>query len=132
LSEFAVAAGFEPRGRYVDAMDPYRECGIILMLAVGGTGVQIKSIEALAAGRAIIARRGAMRGIPDGHGAWIDVDTPEEMREAATRLRSDTEARRAQMAAAREYCHAHLDAGRLRVELRDALLGAANANQGVA
>ena len=122
LSAFAPAGGFEPVGRYGDAGDPYRQCGIVLMTTTGGMGVQIKSIEALAAGRAIVARRGAMRGIPPGNGAWIEVDTPDEMREAARRLQADPAARRAQMAAARAYCRTHLDAERLRTELREALL----------
>ena len=129
LARFAAGEGFEPVGRYPDALDPYRQCGIILMAAAGGMGVQIKSIEALAAGRAIVARRGAMRGIPEGHGAWIEVDTAEEMREAARRLRHDPGARARQMAAAREYCRAHLDAEKLRAELRAALLNAAQARR---
>lgn len=122
LARFATENGFEPVGSYGDAMDPYRQCGIILMATAGGLGVQIKSIEALAAGRAIVARRGAMRGIPPGSGAWIEVDTPEEMRKVARRLQGDSAARRAQMDAAREYYRAHLDASQQRAELREALL----------
>lgn len=129
LAAFASGPGLEPVGRYADAMDPYRACGIILMTTVQGMGVQIKSIEALAAGRAIVARCGAMRGIPPGNGAWIEVDTPEEMRAAAQRLQKDAVARHAQMAAAREYYRAHLDAERLRVELREALLKTAQAKR---
>lgn len=130
LAAFAVGSGFEPVGRYADAMDPYRACGIILMATTAGMGVQIKSIEALAAGRAIVARRGAMRGIPPGNGAWIEVDTAEEMRETARRLQLDSVARRAQMDAARDYYRAHLDANRLRAELREALLNTAQAKRG--
>ena len=127
LARFASGPGFESAGRYGDAMDPYRQCGIILMTTALGMGVQIKSIEALAAGRALVARRGAMRGIPPGNGAWIEVDDPEEMRAVARRLQGDPAARRAQMAAARAYYGAHLDATRLRAELRDALLKTAQA-----
>lgn len=122
LAKYALESGFEPVGRYGDAMDPYRQCGIILMATAEGMGVQIKSIEALAAGRAIVARRGAMRGIPEGNGAWIEVDTPEEMRDVARRLQGDSAARRAQMAAARDYYRSHLDADRMRAELCNALL----------
>ena len=125
LSGFASGPGFEPIGRYGDSMDPYRQCGIILMTTVEGMGVQIKSIEALAAGRAIIARRRAMRGIPPGEGAWIEVDTPDEMREVARRLQRDPLARRLLMEAARAYYQRHLDSTRLRGELRDALLNTA-------
>ena len=76
----------------------------------------------MAAGRAIVARRGAMRGIPPGNGAWIEVDTPDEMREAARRLQADPAARRAQMAAAHAYYRMHLDAEPRRIELKAALL----------
>ena len=129
LAAFASGSGFEPVGRYADAMDPYRACGIILMTTAQGMGVQIKSIEALAAGRAIVARRGAMRGIPPGNSAWIEVDTPEEMRAASQRLQKDAAARHAQMEAAREYYRTHLDAERLRAELREALLKTAQAKR---
>jgi hypothetical protein len=121
LARYAAGEGFESIGRYGDAMDPYRPCGIILMTTVEGMGVQIKSIEALAAGRAIVARRGAMRGIPPGNGAWIEVDTPAEMAEAARRLQREPVARHAQMAATREYYCAHLDVVKLRAELKNAL-----------
>ena len=125
LSRFASRRGFEPMGRYDHAMDPYRQCGIVLMTTSSGTGVQIKTIESLAAGRAIVARRGAMRGIPPGDGAWIVVDTPEEMWAAARRLAQDRAARARQMAAARDYYRAHLDVVRLRAELKAALARAA-------
>ena len=122
LARFARRPGFEAMGRYADTLDPYRQCGIVLMTTTGGMGVQIKTIEALAAGRAIVARRGAMRGIPPGNGAWIEADTPEAMRTEAQRLQRDSDARRAQMNAARAYYHEHLDAGKLRTELKDALV----------
>ena len=127
VGAFAAGPGFKPVGHYADAMDPYRQCGIILMAAAGGMGVQIKSIEALAAGRAIVARRGAMRGIPPGNGAWIEADTPEAMRAEAQRLQRDPAARRVQMAAAREYYRTHLETARLNAELRAALLEIARA-----
>lgn len=127
LAEFADAPGFVAVGKYEANETPYRECGIIFMPTALGMGVQIKGIEALASGRAIVARRGAMRGIPAGNGAWIEVDTPGEMLEAGHRLQRDPEARGRQMAAAREYYHTHLDSNRLCAELRAALLKASQA-----
>ena len=121
LARSARGPGFEAVGRYADMLDPYRQCGILLMVTTGGMGVQIKTIEALAAGRAIVARRGAMRGIPPGNGAWIEVDTPAAMRAETIRLQRDAGARRAQMEAARAYYRQHLDAERLRGELKEAL-----------
>ncbi len=125
LAAHVGEVGFERVGRYHETMDPYRECGIILMTTIEGMGVQIKTIEALAAGRAIIARRGAMRGIPTGDGAWIEVDSPSEMRDEAMRLQRDVDARRAQMEAARAYYRRHLDVGNLRAKLKASLVGVA-------
>lgn len=120
LADFVKDAHLVRLGKYKEWIDPYRDCGIILMTTAIGSGVQIKGIEALAAGRAIIARRGAMRGIPDGNGAWIDVDTPQAMMDEAKRLQHDREARLLQMDAAKKYYQKHLDSDRLRGELQDA------------
>ena len=129
LAKDISSNGFEAVGRYGDSMDPYRQCGIILMTTAKGMGVQIKGIEALAAGRAIVARRGAMRGIPSGNGAWIEVDTPEEMMDVARRLGRDRDVRIRQMAVAREYYRAHLEVNRLRGELCNALQEMAQAGK---
>lgn len=125
LAAHADDAVFSRVGRYESNDQPYRDCGIILMTTALGMGVQIKTIEALAAGRAIVARRGAMRGIPEGQGAWIEVETPDAMRAAARRLREDADARRTQMAAARAYYRAHLDADKVIAALKAELAGLA-------
>jgi glycosyltransferase involved in cell wall biosynthesis len=118
LAAHAEADVFEAVGRYETDDQPYAECGIMLMTTTLGMGVQVKTIEALAAGRAIIARRGAMRGIPDGEGAWIEVDTPEAMLAEAARLLKDTEARETQGQRAHAYYRQHLDSIRLRSSLK--------------
>jgi hypothetical protein len=118
LAAQAKAKLFEVVGRYETDAQPYAECGIMLMTTTLGMGVQVKTIEALAAGRAIIARRGAMRGIPEGEGAWIEVDTPEAMLAEAARLLKDTEAREAQGQRAHAYYRQHLDSVRLRASLK--------------
>ena len=74
-----------------------------------GTGVQIKVVEALAAGRAIVARRGAMRGIPPSDDAWHTVDTPEQMWSAADRLADNVAARESLAARAGAYYAEHLE-----------------------
>ncbi len=105
---------------YSDPYQPYRDCGIILLPTALGTGVQIKVVEALACGRAIIARRGAMRGIPDGQGAWIEVDSPTEMWLQAERLSRDGQERIAQGEKARAYYQRYLDHEKINLQLRDA------------
>ena len=110
-------------GRYEDAYRPYGECGVILMTTTQGMGVQIKAIEALACGRAIVARRGAMRGIPPGEGAWIEVDTPQQMMEESEILSRDAGAREEQGARARAYYDRHLDHAVIDERIRNALSG---------
>ena len=73
-------------GAYADRFQPYRDAGIVLMPTSLGMGVQIKGVEALACGRAIVARKGAMRGLIPDEGAWIEVQTAEDMIEQAKRL----------------------------------------------
>jgi glycosyltransferase involved in cell wall biosynthesis len=107
---------------YAGHSDPYREAGIVLMTTCQGMGVQIKGIEALACGRAVIARQGAMRGLPPGNGAWIEVSSPQEMANEAMRLQKDTAARKALYSAAREYYREHLDSVRLKADLCRAYL----------
>lgn len=109
--------GLVPYGRYEDTMQPFRDCGIILMPTAQGMGVQVKTIEALAAGRAIVARRGAIRGIPLESGAWIEVETPEEMLRVALELQQSPARCAALSAGARAYYGRHLEAGRIRDEL---------------
>jgi hypothetical protein len=125
LAAHATGAGFIPVGRYDEWETPYRECGIILMPTALGMGVQIKGVESLAAGRVLVARKGAMRGLPPGEGAWIEVDSPEEMMEAAARLASNRSEREARMRAAHAYYQTHLDSERIGLELTAAFRAAA-------
>lgn len=113
---------FNLRGRYQDGKEPYRECGIILIPTGHGTGVQIKTVEALAAGRAIIARRGGMRGIPHSSDAWIEVDTPNEMIKVASRLAANIAEREQLGRAAHAYYEKHLNATHIRNRLRSEIL----------
>jgi hypothetical protein len=105
---------FEPVGRYDQDDQPYRECGIVMMTTAQGTGVQIKAIEALAAGRAIVARKGAMRGLPASTSAWVEVATAEDMWREAARVHGDATAREAQAEQARLYYREHLAADAVR------------------
>jgi hypothetical protein len=113
-----------PRARtvthYTDSQQPYQECGIILLPTTAGTGVQIKVVEALAAGRALVARKGALRGLPPGEGAWVEVKTAEAMWREAERLHRDAQARNQQAALAQAYYQQHLDAQKIRAALRKA------------
>ena len=121
VGKYAKREVFDCRGRYKDAMEPYHECGIILVPTAQGTGVQIKAVEALAAGRAIVARRGAMRGIPHSSDAWIEVDKPNEMIIAASRLAENTAERESLGRAAHSYYKKYLNASDIRGNLKSAI-----------
>jgi glycosyltransferase involved in cell wall biosynthesis len=120
LAAAARATFLRPVGRYADRYDPYRECGIVLMTTREGMGVQIKAVEALACGRAIVARRGAMRGLPPPEGGWIEVSSPQEMIDAAVGLQRDAAARARLAAAAQDYYRRHLEPARIRGALLEA------------
>ncbi|WP_417912420.1 glycosyltransferase [Candidatus Electronema sp. TJ] len=120
LAQFAHWPEARKTARYADSCQPYQDCGIILLPTASGTGVQIKVVEALAAGRAIVARKGAMRGLPPGAGAWLEVDSPQAMWAQAERLSRDAALREEQAAQARAYYQQHLDAEKLLAELREA------------
>ena len=108
---------------YEDIYTPYRQCGIILLTTALGTGVQIKAIEALACGRVIIARKGAMRGIPPSAEAWIEVETAEEMRKQLERFRKDNRIKTEQGNQARHYYDTYLDSKTIAANLRTAYMG---------
>ncbi len=129
LASYATNKRFIPVGPYDDQYEPYRQCGIILMTTVQGMGVQIKGIEALAAGRAIVARKGAMRGLPEEKGAWIEVDSPGEMIETAKRLQENASERGQLAIAAKRYYNKHLAHDQVLSNLRNAYLKAAAAGK---
>ena len=99
---------------------PYEQCGIIIIPTGLGSGLQIKAIEALASGRAIVARKGAMRGLPDTEKGWIEVDTPEEMVEEVERLVKDSAKRKKLMGVSRAYYQKHLESDKILNNLRSA------------
>jgi len=109
---------FLSHGQYQKASAPYQHCGIVLMLTTEGTGIQIKGVEALAAGRAVIARKGAMRGLPRDIEGWIEVETVEEMYSVLKELRSDAAIRKSAMNKAREYYQEYLEKNKIFEELR--------------
>lgn len=121
LAGHVRSEAFIPVGRYADPLQPYKDCGIILMPTAGGTGVQIKAVEALAASRAIIARKGAMRGLPPGEGAWIEVESPEELLSWIRHLQNHNY-RHSLADAARTYYVRHLEATRIKQHLSDAFI----------
>lgn len=122
-------SGLRCVGRYEHHQQPYRECGIALCTTTQGMGVQIKTIEALATGRAMIARRGAVRGLPAQEKAWIEVDTPEEMLDWAKALAADRHLREQWGDRAMNYYRRHLAAETIRADTRSIYQGLTRAEK---
>jgi hypothetical protein len=129
LSQYVSLPNVNKIASYVDPHKPYQDCGIILLPTALGMGVQIKVVEALACGRAIVARHGAMRGIPEGQGAWIEVDSPGEMWAQAERLQSDRQKCCDQGVKARSYYQTYLDHKKIFADLQSAYKNLANATK---
>ncbi len=128
LSQFTTLPQAGKVKRYAESHEPYRDCGIILLPTALGMGVQIKVVEAIASGRAVVARSGAVRGLPQGEGAWIEVDTPGEMWAQAELLSRDDNLRLEQGAKARSYYERHLNSQKIFSDLRKAYLSLAGKN----
>jgi hypothetical protein len=118
LSASISHPGLHAVGRYGNNDQPYRDCGITLFTTVQGMGVQIKTIEALAAGRAIIARRDAVRGLPVDAKGWIQVDSPQEMINWAHKLVANRQLRDEWGGRARAYYQQYLDGEKIRAQMR--------------
>lgn len=129
LSQFVTWPNANKLRSYVDPYRPYQDCGIILLPTALGMGVQIKAVEALACGRAIIARRGAMRGIPDGQGAWIEVDSPQEMWLQAIQLYNERQKCNSLGERARLYYQKYLDHRKIFNDLQTTYKALANGSQ---
>lgn len=121
LSGCATREWMEKIGSYESSWDPYRECGVILLPTATGMGIQVKVVEALVSGRALVTRKGAMRGLPKD-GGWIEVDTPEEMIDWAKKLSSDKDLREAWSQRSRDYCQQYLHPDKVRNEIKSAYL----------
>lgn len=109
--------GFKIQLDYQGVLAPYNECGIIAITTGQGTGVQIKAIEALASGRAIVARKDAMRGLPCEEIGWIEVDSADEMKQTLNQLNRDKVKRRQAMEQAADYYRKYLSAEKIETEL---------------
>lgn len=118
LAQYVVWPAAHKVVSYHDPYTPYKDCGIILLPTALGTGVQIKVVEALACGRAIIARRGALRGLPEDDEAWIEVDSPAEMWRHAELLTQDGRRRADQGDKARSYYERYLNHEQILTNLR--------------
>ena len=89
----------------------YAQAQVAINPQSGGTGLSIKNIEALSYGRPLVARPGAVRGLPlagaqpetQGVGPWQVADGPEDFAAAVVGYLTDAERLHAAAAAARAW-----------------------------
>jgi glycosyltransferase involved in cell wall biosynthesis len=96
----------------VPNIEPYLDrASVFAAPLLDGGGMRIKVLEALAAGKAVVASTRAAEGIAVTHvdEQLVVADTDEEFAEDVARLLSDTDARRALATRAREWARKHLD-----------------------
>lgn len=62
-AEAFATAGVTLLGFVPDAVDFLRECAVVAVPSVAGSGVQVKTLDAIAAGRPLVATSIALRGI---------------------------------------------------------------------
>jgi hypothetical protein len=85
----------------VESLAPhYAAAKVVALPIVAGAGIAIKTLESMAAGKAIVGTPLAFRGLPDGFIAALPAETePARFAEAIVRLITDSMARKAAEAA---------------------------------
>lgn len=108
---------------WIDDLDQvYREANVIINPTVAGTGLKIKSVQALAHGKPLVAWPNGVEGMEyEGEAPFVECRSWEEFAEAVIRLlRSDND--RGSMAArARAYAQSEFSAHKVYASLRDRL-----------
>ena len=90
-SENIVKAPVTSLGFVPAAMDFMRSCQVVCIPSTAGGGVQIKTIDAIASGRPIVATSIALRGIEDTPASVSMLDKPEDFAARIIQLASREE-----------------------------------------
>jgi hypothetical protein len=109
----AIAAGFDYRGRVPDASEFLHASRVIAVPSTTGGGVQLKTLDAIATGRPVVATSIAMRGLEDPPATVRVADDPREFAAAlvdSLQMPVDGAAARAWVAARRDRFQADIDA----------------------
>lgn len=101
--------GVQLVGRVDDLAPLYRAADVVISPLRAGSGLKIKLVEALAAGKAVVASPATLQGVPDAPVALAD--TPAEFAAAIEALLDDPEARAALAARALQAAHTRFAAG---------------------
>ena len=118
--------GIEIEGFVADVRDAYRRADIVLAPLTASAGTNIKVLEAMAMGRAIVSTPAGVNGLDVTPGRDVMVtDSATDMAAEIVRLSSDAAARKLMEAGARETALRYDwgEIGRLQKQLYDALDG---------
>ena len=86
--------GVHAIGYVRNLMDAYRDASVVINPVALGTGLKVKSVEALAYGKALVTTSCGAEGLEDGRqGAFMLEDDPERFGHAVARLLDDENAR---------------------------------------
>jgi len=108
----AMESGIEIRGALsdIDADRLFAEARIFFSPVLSGTGIKIKTLEAMARGKPMIGFRGAFRGVPvTPNKQALIADTPEEFARMFELFVSDGTLRREIGSAARDFVRVNFD-----------------------
>jgi glycosyltransferase involved in cell wall biosynthesis len=102
--------GVDRLGVIVDTAAAYEQGHVVVNPVLEGTGLPIKSIEALMHGKALVATPWAARSLHDGCGtALLEGDTPEAMADGVIRLLKHADLRRNLSTAALRYAESYAE-----------------------
>jgi glycosyltransferase involved in cell wall biosynthesis len=101
-----------------DAEWLFKEADIFLSPLKSGTGIKVKTLEAMAHGKPVLGFRGAYRGINvENNKHALIVDSTEDFARSLERLATDADLRHAIALSARQFIHAHFDSAALGIRL---------------
>jgi glycosyltransferase involved in cell wall biosynthesis len=110
--------GVERLGVVADTAMAYESGHVVINPVLEGTGLPIKSIEALMFGKPLVATPWAARSLQDGAGsAFVASENPEEMAAAVITLLTDTAARKDVATAALRYAERYVERQTRNLEL---------------
>lgn len=116
--------GVTTRGWIANLEDFYRDVRLVVNPALRGTGLKIKTVEALAHSRPIIAYPVGLEGIDwPAHPPWCEVADADAMAEACIRLLEDASRCDAMAYAAKQFAVQTLSAEQVYAPLREVLNG---------
>ena len=108
---------------WIDDLDQvYREASVVINPTVAGTGLKIKSVQALAHGKPLVAWTNGVEGLDyDGEPPYRECRSWQEFGDAVVALLRSDEDRRALAERALDYAKREFDAEKVYAELRACL-----------